>query len=141
MENEWQITKPIRAIVLAKGLKRLLAVMLLALAAVLMIFLVRETWTLISILLKDPTGHDSYEMIETIIIWFLYFEFIALIAKYFESKFHFPLRYFIYIGITAIVRLVIVDHEKPMATLIFSLAILVLLGALYIANTRLLKRI
>jgi protein PsiE len=79
-------------------------------------------------------------MIEVIVIWFLYFEFIALIAKYFESKFHFPLRYFIYIGITAIIRLIIVDHEKPFSTLIYALAILVLLVSLYIANSHLLKR-
>lgn len=133
-------TKLIKAQTLAKGITRMLAIMLFMLAAVLSIFLVQETWMLISILLRNQPAHGSYEMIEIIIIWFLYFEFIALIAKYFESKYHFPLRYFIYIGVTAIVRLVIVDHEKPMATLIYSIAILVLLGALYIANSRLLKR-
>jgi len=138
MQRFMQKTK---ARILAKSLKKGLSIMLLALAAVLMVFLVRETGVLIAILFRNSPDHDSYEMIETIIIWFLYFEFIALIVKYFESRFHFPLRYFIYIGVTAIVRLVIVDHENPVATLIFSLAILVLLGALYIANTRLLKRI
>lgn len=47
-------------------------------------------------------------------VYFLYFEFIALIVKYFQSGFHFPLRYFVYIGITAIVRLIIVDHKSPL---------------------------
>jgi protein PsiE len=135
------LLKRIRARALSKAMKRLLALMLCVLAVILLVFLLRETWTLILILLKNSPNHDSYEMIEAIIIWFLYFEFVALIAKYFESRFHFPLRYFIYIGITAIVRLIIVDHEKPMSTLIYSLAILILLGALYIANTRLLRRI
>ncbi|MDR2364667.1 MAG: phosphate-starvation-inducible protein PsiE [Zoogloeaceae bacterium] len=130
----------IRARRLAKNMKRLLAIMLCVLVVILLCFLLRETWTLVSILLKNAPGHGSYEMIEAIVIWFLYFEFIALIAKYFESKFHFPLRYFIYIGITAIVRLIIVDHEKPVSTLIYALAILVLLISLYIANSRLLKR-
>ncbi|MDR1647882.1 MAG: phosphate-starvation-inducible protein PsiE [Zoogloeaceae bacterium] len=133
-----QITQPQ---LLAKTMKKLLSFMLLTLAIILLLFLLKETWILITILLKIHPGHDGYEMIEAIIIWFLYFEFIALIAKYFESKFHFPLRYFIYIGITAIIRLIIVDHDKHMATLIYALAILVLLGALYIANTSLLKRL
>ena len=132
--------KLIEAKTLARGMTRMLAIMLLMLAAVLSILLIQETWELISILLRNQPTHDSYKMVEGIVVWFLYFEFIALIAKYFESKYHFPLRYFIYIGITAIVRLVIVDHEKPMATLIYSAAILVLLGALYIANSKLLKR-
>ncbi|MDR1934783.1 MAG: phosphate-starvation-inducible protein PsiE [Candidatus Accumulibacter sp.] len=127
--------------VLAKSMKRWLAVMLCVLAVILLAFLVRETWTLILILLDSgKDSHNGYEIIEAIIIWFLFFEFIALIAKYFASKFHFPLRYFIYIGITAVIRLIIVDHQKPMSTLIYSLAILVLMGALYIANSRLLKR-
>ncbi|MCL2022226.1 MAG: phosphate-starvation-inducible protein PsiE [Betaproteobacteria bacterium] len=124
---------------LAKLMKRLLALMLLTLAVILLAFLLRETWLLVEILLHG--NHDSYKIIEAVIIWFLYFEFIALIAKYFESKFHFPLRYFLYIGITAIIRLIIVDHEHPASTLIFAVAILVLLGALYIANSELLKRI
>lgn len=136
-----RLIKRINAKKLAKGMKHLLATMLLILAVILLAFLARETWLLITILLQSRPRPDSYEIIEAIIIWFLHFEFIALIAKYFESKFHFPLRYFIYIGITAIVRLIIVDHEKPMDTLLYSLSILTLLAALYIANTRLLKRI
>ena len=95
---------------------------------------------LITILIDNHPDHNNHEMIGAIVTWFLYFEFIALIVKYFESEFHFPLRYFIYIGITAIIRLIILDHENPSGTLIYSLSILVLLGALYISNTPLLKR-
>ncbi|MDR3352182.1 MAG: phosphate-starvation-inducible protein PsiE [Zoogloeaceae bacterium] len=130
----------IRARALARNMKRLLALMLCILAGILLAFLFKETWLLVLVLFKHTPNHNGYEMIEIIVTWFLYFEFIALIAKYFESRFHFPLRYFIYIGITAIIRLIIVDHEKPMSTLIYSLAILVLLVSLYIANSRLLKR-
>lgn len=136
-----RLRRIIEAKTLAKYIKHLLAAMLCTLAVILLAFLIRETWALVSILLKNHPDHNSYEMIETIIIWFLYFEFIALIAKFFESGFHFPLRYFIYIGITAIVRLVVVDHEEPVATLIYAVAIFVLLISLYIANTSLLKRI
>ncbi len=54
----------------------------------------------------------------------LYFlEFIALIVKYLSLALHFPLRYFaVYIGITAIVRLIIVDHKTPMDVLLYSAA-------------------
>ncbi|MCL2012918.1 MAG: phosphate-starvation-inducible protein PsiE [Cystobacterineae bacterium] len=122
-------------------MKRLLSCLLFALAIILSGFLLKATWVLLTILTKNHPAYNGHETIGAIIIWFLYFEFIALIAKYFESKLHFPLRYFVYIGVTAIVRLIIVDHEHPMSTLIYSLAILVLLGALYVSNTRLLKRI
>ena len=55
-------------------------------------------------------------------------------------SFHFPLRYFVYIGITAIVRLIIVDHESPLAVLIYSAAILILVITLWLCNSNRLKR-
>ena len=125
---------------LVRNLRLVLSVMLCLLAIILSLFLIRETWWLVQILWDSNQGHSTYEFIEIIVTWFLYFEFIALITRYFESRFHFPLRYFIYIGITAVIRLIIVNHEKPMDALIYSLAILVLLCALFIANTQLLRR-
>ena len=64
----------------------------------------------------------------------------VLIFKYFRSNYHFPLRYFIYIGITALIRLIIVSHEEPMETLLYAGAILVLVIALYISNMRDLRK-
>ncbi len=103
-------------------------------------FLVKETIHLGKVLFLSNQETSSYMLIEGIVIYFLYFEFIALIVKYFESGYHFPLRYFIYIGITAIIRLIIVDHENPIDTLIYSGSILVLVVTLYLANTERLKR-
>jgi protein PsiE len=102
--------------------------------------LVKETIHLAKVLFVNNEESTSYLLIEGIVIYFLYFEFIALIVKYFESGYHFPLRYFIYIGITAIIRLIIVDHENPIDTLIYSAAILLLVVTLYLANTDRLKR-
>lgn len=67
------------------------------------------------------------EFFEKILIFFLYFEFIALIVKYFKEHYHFPLRYFMYIGITAMLRVIIINHENAINTLLFSLSILVLI--------------
>ena len=79
--------------------------------------------------MKFITDTGSYQrFIEEILVFFLYFEFIALIVKYF------PLRYFIYIGITAIVRLIIVEHNDPKSVLIWSGAILLLVISLAIAE-------
>lgn len=66
------------------------------------------------------------ELLEKILVFFLYFEFIALIVKYFKEHYHFPLRYFMYIGITAMLRVIIIDHDNAIDTLLFSIAILVL---------------
>ncbi len=87
---------------------------LLILAFILMVFLGKETVHLANVLFSTGEQASSYLLIEGIVIYFLYFEFIALIVKYFQSGYHFPLRYFVYIGITAIIRLIIVDHKIPL---------------------------
>ncbi|CAM3654072.1 phosphate-starvation-inducible protein PsiE [Rahnella bruchi] len=121
-------------------MQRILNVFLLGLAAILMIFIGRETYHLAMVLFVNNDQSSSYLLIEGIVIYFLYFEFIALIIKYFSSGYHFPLRYFIYIGITAIIRLIIVDHKSPYDTLVYACAILVLVVTLFLANSERLRR-
>lgn len=80
-------------------------------------------------------GYSTYSLlIEELITFFLYFEFIALIVKYFKNNFHFLLNFFLYIGITAIVRLLIIDHESSYDNLIWSVAIFVLVCSLVLVE-------
>lgn len=112
---------------------------LLSLGLILVVFLGKETLHLADVLFA-PESTSKYELVEGLVVYFLYFEFIALIVKYFQSGFHFPLRYFVYIGITAIVRLIIVDHKSPLDVLIYSAAILLLVITLWLCNSKRLKR-
>ncbi|EOW9528368.1 phosphate-starvation-inducible protein PsiE [Bacillus cytotoxicus] len=120
-------------------LQWILNIALIILSIVLAIFLVNETITFIQYIFSAEK-FTSYKLVESIIVYFLYFEFIALIIKYFKSNYHFPLRYFIYIGITALIRLIIVSHEEPFETLLYAGSILILIIALYISNLRDLKK-
>lgn len=80
-------------------------------------------------------GYSTYSLlIEELITFFLYFEFIALIVKYFKNNFHFPLDFFLYIGVTAIVRLLIIDHESAFDNLIWSVVIFVLVCSLVLVE-------
>lgn len=80
-------------------------------------------------------GHSTYSLlIEELITFFLYFEFLALIVKYFKNNFHFPLDFFLYIGITALVRLLIIDHESALDMLLWSISILVLVCSLVLVE-------
>lgn len=71
-----------------------------------------------------------YDVAEQAVMFFLYFGFIGLIVQYFKSGYHFPLRYFIYAGITAMLRLIIVNHESSVDTILFAGAILIMVIAL-----------
>ena len=132
---EQRIAKEINSInkIIPKVLQVVLNSGLTVLAIVLSILLIMEIVEFINILFS--TGKKDYKLIlANILIFFLYFEFITMIVKYFKEEYHFPLRYFMYIGITAMIRLIIVEHDHPMDTLIYSLVIFVLIISYYIIN-------
>ncbi|WP_342511959.1 phosphate-starvation-inducible protein PsiE [Sporosarcina sp. FSL K6-1522] len=116
-----------------KVLQVVLNISLVFLAFILSFLLIKELFIFGHVLLENESN-DYQLYLANILIFFLYFEFIAMIVKYFKEDYHFPLRYFIYIGITAMVRLIIVDHDHPINTLYYSLVILVLIIGYFIMN-------
>ncbi|WP_141432108.1 phosphate-starvation-inducible protein PsiE [Bacillus sp. 03113] len=116
-------------------LQYILNTALVLLAITLCILLGKEIFYFIRYSLFHQGIETHYELLERILIFFLYFEFIAMIVKYFQENYHFPLRYFLYIGITAMVRLIIVYHENASQTLLYTCAILVLVISYYIITS------
>lgn len=114
-------------------LQVILNISLVVLAGILSVLLVKELIIFIQMLFNNESN-DYTLFLANILIFFLYFEFISMIVKYFKENYHFPLRYFIYIGITAMIRLIIVDHENPLNTLLYSFVILVLILGYYIMH-------
>ncbi|OOF44951.1 phosphate-starvation-inducible protein PsiE [Rodentibacter trehalosifermentans] len=110
-------------------LKYVLSTSLIALAIVLIIALAKITYSL-ALMVLTPSTTVPYALAEQAVMFFLYFGFIGLIVQYFKSGYHFPLRYFIYAGITAMLRLIIVKHENAVDTILFAGAILIMVIAL-----------
>ncbi|HSH26023.1 MAG TPA: phosphate-starvation-inducible protein PsiE [Massilibacterium sp.] len=118
---------------LPRILQILLNLSLVSLALVLSFLLFKELFAFSHIIIGDES-RDYQLYLANILVFFLYFEFISMIVKYFKENYHFPLRYFLYIGITAMVRLIIVDHDDPMNTIFYSLVILILIIGYFILN-------
>ncbi|MBT2659309.1 phosphate-starvation-inducible protein PsiE [Bacillus sp. ISL-18] len=112
-----------------------LNIALVLLGITLCVLLGKEILYFINISIFNQGIHNDYTLLESILIFFLYFEFIAMIVKYFLEDYHFPLRYFLYIGITALIRLVIVEHDNSFDTFLHACAILVLIISYSIMNT------
>ena len=110
-------------------LKIVLSSALIALAVVLIIALAKITYSL-AMMVLNTSSVVPYDVAEQAVMFFLYFGFIGLIVQYFKSGYHFPLRYFIYAGITAMLRLIIVNHESSVDTILFAGAILIMVIAL-----------
>ncbi|PLS19687.1 phosphate-starvation-inducible protein PsiE [Bacillus sp. M6-12] len=115
-----------RQILLNKSLQYVLNISLILLSFVLIWLLGKEGFHLIHLTFFEETKEGHKEVLESILTFFLYFEFLSMIIKYFQEDYHFPLRYFMYIGITATIRLIVVDHEDAKQTLYFSGSILLL---------------
>lgn len=123
--------------IVAESFQWILNLSLLAVGAILSYALFADAYALVGLLFSHS---EKFQVVEKIVIFFLYFEFLALIVQYFKYNYHFPLRYFLYIGITAMVRLIIVDHSNATHTLLFALAILVMIIALFIVHSDRLRK-
>ncbi|RFU67653.1 phosphate-starvation-inducible protein PsiE [Peribacillus saganii] len=117
------------------SLQFILNTALVCLGITLSVLLGKEIVYFIYVSIMQPGVDSHYELLERILIFFLYFEFIAMIVKYFQEDYHFPIRYFLYIGITAMIRLIIVYHNNPVNTLLYTLAILILILSYYVMNS------
>lgn len=125
--------------IIPKVLQMFLNFCLILLALILSFLLIKELTVFFKILITVGTS-DYKQFLANILIFFLYFEFITMIVKYFKEDYHFPLRYFLYVGITAMIRLIIVEHDHPIDTLIYSLVILILIVGYFIMNITPLER-
>lgn len=129
-----KIKKTSTKVKLDKLLQMGLNVALAVLAIVLCVLLAKEAYHLVHLAIFEESKDVHYQLLESILAFFLYFEFIAMIVKYYEENYHFPLRYFMYIGITAMIRLIVLDHDDALQTLYFTGAILVLVISFFILN-------
>ncbi|MGX9134420.1 phosphate-starvation-inducible protein PsiE [Rummeliibacillus sp. JY-2-4R] len=128
--------------VVPKILQWFLNICLILLAVFLAFLMVKELFVFFNVLFNphNKEAHEHEVFLANILIFFLYFEFITMIVKYFKEDYHFPLRYFIYIGITAMIRLVIIDHKDAKSMLLYALIILLLIISYFIINITPLER-
>ncbi|MEH7452992.1 phosphate-starvation-inducible protein PsiE, partial [Gottfriedia acidiceleris] len=75
------------------------------------------------ILLGNKNVHQIFSKV---LIFFLYFGFISIIVQYFKENYHFPIRYLLYIGITATIRFIIVNNGESAHNFWLAIIILVL---------------
>lgn len=108
----------------------ILDIILMILAGLMIIAMFKQLY----VLGQSTFAHFDKNSFETIIhgslSFFMYFEFTMMIKKYVDEDRHIPIRYLIYIAITAILRQEMVVHDNAMETLILSVAIFLLVATL-----------
>ncbi|PLT34084.1 phosphate-starvation-inducible protein PsiE [Bacillus sp. V5-8f] len=112
------------------GFQYILNGSLIILGLMLTLAMIRELWMIV--LEVTGTSLEVHNLLQEILVFFLYFAFLSTIVKYFREGYHFPIRYLLYIGITATLRFIIVNRDDPMDNFILSLVILVLMIAYFL---------
>jgi protein PsiE len=108
-----------------KAFQWVLNLSLIVLGLVLVIFMAREIWIIVYYAFEPVL--DVRNILQDILMFFLFFAFLSTIVTYFKENYHFPIRYLLYIGITATLRFIIANRDNPMENLILSVVILVLM--------------
>lgn len=109
---------------LIKLYQTVLNISLLLLSLILTYFLFRELYYIFTDLLLG--NKNVHQIFGKVLIFFLYFGFISIIVQYFKENYHFPIRYLLYIGITATIRFIIVNNGESAHNFWLAIIILVL---------------
>ncbi|MFC3746450.1 phosphate-starvation-inducible protein PsiE [Paenibacillus sp. GCM10012306] len=108
-----------------KGFQIILNGSLIIFGFLLTIFMIRHL-SRIFVFAIYPTS-NVHDILQEILDFFFFFAFISIVVKYFKENYHFPIRYLLYIGITASIRFIIVNQGNPKDNLFLSVVILILL--------------
>lgn len=117
--------------IIEKGYAIILDLAMLVLGIVMIGFFVKELWELVTMLIHVDLATDFFGVAERILETFLFFEFVVLTREYFIQD-RISLQNFMYIGITALLRNLLVYHADTIGILIqAAIAILILVLVVY----------
>ncbi|MDA5457164.1 phosphate-starvation-inducible PsiE family protein [Weissella confusa] len=117
--------------IIEKGYAIILDLAMLVLGIVMIGFFVKGLWELVTMLMHVDLATDFFGVAERILETFLFFEFVVLTREYFIQD-RISLQNFMYIGITALLRNLLVYHADTIGILIQAAAIAILILVLVV---------
>lgn len=114
----------------AKIFELALDIVMVLIGVLIFVTLLRELWTFGIEIFNPYTKVTSYKIAEMVLSIFLFFELVDVVRMYFVKDSHVSLENFLYIGVTAIVRMMLVYHDSTRETLLSAIAVFVMVAAL-----------
>ena len=107
--------------------------MLLMVVGLLMVyFLFREFYNLVLLAFLSESEVHYYDILESILSFFIFFEFLTLIITSLRNKGHVSLIFLLSLGITSLIRLLLTYHERLVGVLLIASAILILIIGVFV---------
>lgn len=120
---------------LAQLLKICLTLSLAILGIFLLIVLFIELGSLIQEFFSSrPSMNLYFDLLDGMIVFFLFFEFTAMIVSALKHHGHISVNFLMSLGVTALLRGMIVEHENAVSVLLSAIAILLLIGGMILVN-------
>lgn len=107
----------------------ILDIFLITLSGLLLIVSARELYEIFQIVISLGSQLRLDAIIQNVLTFFMTFEFIMLIFRYLQENHHIPIRYLIYICVTAVLRQILSTHDG-VQILLLSVSILILIVTL-----------
>lgn len=102
-----------------------IALMLVGLVILFLLF--REVYNMIILSLHSGEPEGYYRVLESILSFFIFFEFLTLIITSLKRRGNVSLIFLLSLGITALIRFLIIYHEQIEGVILVSVAILLLI--------------
>ena len=116
----------------AKLLAKISFILLMVVSLTIVYFLFREVYNLVLIAFLSGSEIHYYEILEGILSFFIFFEFLTLIITSLRSKGHVSLTFLLSLGITSLIRLLLTYHDSLLGVLLIAGSILLLIIGIFI---------
>ena len=104
------------------------------LGALMLILMFSQLFAIGRIMISNNLINIPTKVLDEIVTFFLFFEFLAMIVAALKHMGHTSLNFLMSLGITALLRNLITAHGEPMQILIHAVAILLLIIGVVILN-------
>ncbi|MGX7031649.1 phosphate-starvation-inducible PsiE family protein [Vagococcus zengguangii] len=105
---------------------------IMVLIGVVLIGMVELVYNIITTSITIGTMESLTVMIQDVATFFIFLEIILMLLKYLKDIHHVPVKYLIIISITAIAREILLAHGDALRMIFLALAILILMGVVYL---------
>ncbi|KGH33758.1 phosphate-starvation-inducible protein PsiE [Lactococcus cremoris] len=116
----------------ANLLSKISFMLLMVVGLLMAYFLFREVYNLVLLAFLSESEVHYYDILESILSFFIFFEFLTLIITSLRNKGHVSLIFLLSLGITSLIRLLLTYHERLVGVLLIASAILILIIGVFI---------
>lgn len=95
-------------------------------------FIFKEIFNMIMLVFKAEMPTQYYKILDSVLSFFIFFEFLTLIITSIKHKGHVSLIFLLSLGVTALIRVVLTYHDNLIGTLAVSVSILILIVGIVI---------